>query len=86
MAWVEFLRPEREPKLAFIHQPFTQTTPPLLQLPQTLPQSPLTPQGYPMSPSLTCSCRSPALNGPVGLHPKASPMDPLPELALQGSS
>lgn len=85
MAWVEFLRPESEPKLAFVHQPFIQTTTPLLQLPQTLPQSSLTPQGYPRSPSLTCSCRSPALNGPVSLHPKDSPLGPLPELALQGS-
>ena len=73
---MEFLRPEREPKPAFVHQPFTQTTTPLLQLPQTLPQSPLTPEGHPKSPPLTYPCRSSALNGPVGLHSKASPMGP----------
>lgn len=61
MAWVEFLRPERETELAFVHQPFVRSPQkPLLKLPQALLHSPLTPQGYP---------KSLPPSGPVGPSP-----------------
>lgn len=67
MTWVEFLRPERETELAFVHQPFVRSPQkPLLKLPQALLHSPLTPQGYPKSlprvvlwvPALAWPCRT----------------------------
>ena len=66
-AWVEFLRPERETELAFVHRTFIRTPQKsLLKLPQALLHSPLTPQGYP---------KSLPLSGPVGPSPDLALQD-----------